>query len=276
MTIGDLYCEICTALRIGSQKPLAPSLVRLIPAARLMHVSYCKVQAECSMCHSALIRAKHDGKRQGVDETSKSYPCFWSLKSPPECTELSGMSRIKEKCLLVCPNDCPVEYGEIVWECKGILDDGTGQCQIFAERQTAHALLRLTPETLRIIDAEAWKIESGFHYQKGCGPSTFLATSIKKHLLMSNVPAIGINRTTANTIDQLPPRAKAEYLLHQMCTNGVENENEHDFLVRCKPLRPDAFRLNLSEIRTAKTKFSMNDTVVYSLPPLRVSLVNVT
>jgi hypothetical protein len=41
----------------------------------------------------------------------------------------------------VCPNGCLMEHSRIKWECSGVLDDGSGQAKLYAERDAALSLL---------------------------------------------------------------------------------------------------------------------------------------
>ena len=267
VALGALHQDICEDIRMRSQSRLAPSMVRLVRAARFLAVSYCKVHVQCSRCHSSLVRITKGDLSQlsGVSECAP-HRHFWGLPT------VKGSAH--KRCRLKCPSHCPSECFEVVWECSGLLDDGSGQCQLYAERETALALLGIEPENTITIEAGAWETEFGICFRKTSPPSIFLKHAIRDAQASLASRASGRKVTVKEVLDTLTPKARALYLLHQVCAKAPNALRELDYVIRCKPLSTDAFRLNRTEVKISDSQLMPIDTVVYSLPPLKLIMVS--
>lgn len=278
VTLGDLHTEICADIRLCSQSTLAPSMVRLIRGARFLAVAYCKVQVECSRCHKSLVRtSKLDIARLSgvvgsvqVDEQRN----FWDTQLPLNGSLPKAPDTKNEHRHLKCPSHCPIGCGEVTWECSGLLDDGTGQCKLYSEREGALALLGIDSQSARSVEDGAWETETGICYQKAMPPSSFLKQSIHEARIEVARQAKGRKVKSQEILRMLTPAARASYLLHQHCTNSPNTKRNLDFFVRCKPLSTEAFHLNRTEVETTTSQLMPTDTVVYSLPPLKLNLVS--
>jgi hypothetical protein len=264
-TLCGLHQDICTDMRMRSQSSLAPAMVRLVRAARFLGVSFCKVHAKCSRCHSNLVR---------ITNNDLSQPSGWSNAQGNIWGMPMAADSGRKRCRLRCPSHCPSEYGDVVWECSGLLDDGTGQCQLYAERETALALLEIDPEIASTIEAGAWETESGIRFQKTLPPSSFLKHAIRDARANVASRAMGREARAKDVLSILTPKARALFLLHQLCTKVPNAPREHDYVVRCKPLSTGAFRLNRTEVKTSNSALVLSDTVIYSLPPLKLVFVS--
>jgi hypothetical protein len=271
VTLGDLCTEICADIRMCSQSALAPSMTRLIRGARLLSVSYCKVQAACAICHKTLVRISERDMSDLSDVTS--LQSFWGPQLPLEGKLPTSSEKTVNRIHLKCPNHCPIRSSEIIWECSGILDDGTGQCKLYSERETAIALLGIDSQIARSIEDGAWEIETGVCYQKAMSQS-LLKQAIRDARIEISRHVEGRKPKREEIIRMLMPTARASYLLHQYCNTAPSTKQDLDYIVRCKPLSTDAFHLNRAEVETRNDQLMPMDTVVYSLPPLKLNLVS--
>lgn len=271
VTLGDLCTEICADIRTCSQSSLAPSMVRRVRGARLLSVSYCKVQAACSLCHKTLVRTSK-GDASDLSDVN-GLQSFWGPQLPQEGRVPISSANTVIRSGLKCPSHCTIRSGEIIWECSGVLDDGTGQCKLYSERETAVALLGIDSKNARSIEDGAWEIETGICYQKAMPESPFLKQAIREARI--ELTRYGERRKSKREeiMRMLMPAARASYLLHQYCINAPSVKQDLDYIVRCKPLSTDAFHLNHAEVETRNDQLMPVDTVVYSLPPLKLNLV---
>jgi hypothetical protein len=272
VTLGDLCTEICADIRMCSQSALAPSMARLIRGARFLSVSYCKVQAACSLCHKTLVRIS-DGDASDLSDVIdrvNGQQSFWGTQLPLDGS-VPEKSVIRSR--LKCPSHCPIHSSEVIWECSGILDDGTGQCKLYSERETAIALLGIDAQIARSIEDGAWETETGICYQKAMPQSSLLKQAIRDARIELSRHVKGRKLKREEIMRMLMPTARASYLLHQYCNNAPSTKHDLDYVVRCKPLSTDAFHLNRAEVETRNDQLMPVDTVVYSLPPLKLNLV---
>ena len=63
--------------------------------------------------------------------------------------------------LLVCPNGCKRKYFDVLWESGCVIDDGTGQGIIYAHRDAALLLLRMSEQDARTIERAAFYSPDG-------------------------------------------------------------------------------------------------------------------
>ncbi|KAI2503737.1 hypothetical protein MHU86_10718 [Fragilaria crotonensis] len=132
-TLCDLHQDICTDMRMRSQSSLAPAMVRLVER------------------HDFWVFpiVKSTSSVQDAIQIWFGFPrtIYLNYRVCQTHQETSGVPMAadigRKRCRLKCPSHCPSECGEVVWECSGLLDDGTGQCQLYAEREMALTLWRL-------------------------------------------------------------------------------------------------------------------------------------
>ena len=166
-----------------------------------------------------------------------------------------------------------------------MIDDGSGQAKLYAERETALSLLG---SGLRVYDIEAgaWHLEGGVMFQKAVPPKSFVKQAVLEAQALAQAE---MNRRPARTrrklIDEdiikfLTVEARAEYYMQQHCRKSSEPARSLDYYVRCKPLSKEAISLNQTSVEMAippvkdYMQASCMDVTTYSLPPLKLSLVD--
>ena len=194
---------------LGKRCYLAPSLVRKVPGARLLGISFCRAQVTCTRCFQALRQPKNAEKKHKTQhsetkenpqkswEEQKKQPSFWHCPLPipgsynraKTSGEVSNLragsvqrpSTAKERSALCCPNGCDVgASAEVKWECSGTLDDGTAQAKLYAERQAAVMLLGVNQETADCIEEGAWMHPGGcIGFSKTAPPPSHLAKAVE-------------------------------------------------------------------------------------------------
>jgi hypothetical protein len=276
-TLGDMHRAICADIRHCSQIRLAPTMVRRVRGARLLAVAYCRVQVECSRCYKPLVRRSKGGAKtlSGVVDSIQAdpQPSFWNTQIRLDGT-VAPQKDMTRQSLLRCPNHCPDNCSEVKWECSGILDDGTGQGKLYSERESALLLLGIASETVSSIEDGAWESESGIYYQKAMPPSSYIKEAIREARILVSQQRRGKRASAVEILRLLKPAARASYLLHQQCASLPRVQRNVDFFVRCKPLSTAAFHLNRTEVETTTSEAFTRESAVYSLPPLKLSLVD--
>jgi len=184
---------------------------------------------------------------------------------------------------LFCPSGCSTSFASVKWECSAIIDDGSGQAKLYAEREAA---LLLLGNGLLVNDIETGAMESpsGILFQATLPISANLMQSIKtatstvKNSEKHTIP----NKDCRLMHDFLPPNAKAEYLLQYHCRQWHQRYfHQHmDILCRCKPLSADVTAVNQSEIPVAhawisKVGIDFGSALTFTLPPLKLTLEEV-
>lgn len=257
-TLAELHWEICNALKEGDHSYLRPSLLRRIHNAKISGISFCRARAECTKCFQVL---------------SKSSSVAAEKK--------------KKKSRLSCPSGCSHLHADVKWECSAIIDDGTGQAKIYAEREAALLLLggRLD---VTAIEEGAWEMEGGVFFQPAIPASSFLMQCIKDATFTARrcIAESKLNKKKESdkedlpsTFSLLPTDAKAEYLLHQYCRQWYQfnHSRKMDLFCRCKPLSEDVTTVNQTGINIAKAmiaKVGLDycNSQTASLPPLKLTL----
>lgn len=288
-SVTELHWAVCEDLRTGSKRYVAPSLVQRIRAATFLGVNYCRAQASCTKCFQALIRHRSGKKGKCVAEEDDSQLSFWNVPLPLEKNEaITGSSvagypsrphggTCRSNSPLRCPKNCGIKHATIKWECSGVLDDGTGQAKLYAERDTAVMLLRLASQEMQLIEAGAWFLESGIVFSKTAPTKKHLQEAVQ----LAQSRAVEQHRgrkkrlQAADVLVHMPTQARAEYLLEQCCRSSGQEVWRVDFFVRCKPTGD---HLNQTEIDRVvegrKQRVRKVDTGTYSLPPLKLNLVD--
>ncbi|KAK1748027.1 pyridoxamine 5'-phosphate oxidase [Skeletonema marinoi] len=257
VSLAELHWDVCKAIRYEDSAYLKPSLLRRIHDVKILGVSFCRARVECQQCFKTLVEKRGN-------------------------TELIEGNRAEGSTLL-CPSGCSQSQSCVKWECSAIVDDGTGQAKLYAEREAALLLLG-TELDIASVESGAWYCEEGVFFQPSLPPSSSLAQSIRaasakarKHI-SSSKRKYNLGEELSSTYSLLPDNAKAEYLLQQHCRHWSHQHGQRrlDLFCRCKPLSED-LSLNGTEINVAKAmvahvglEFGMTGTA--TLPPLKLTL----
>ncbi|KAL7558664.1 hypothetical protein ACA910_010039 [Epithemia clementina (nom. ined.)] len=350
VSMGQLMAYLSLDLGSGGRANMAPSLVREIRNAFLLGISYCRVQAECHKCFSPL---KCQGAKTGKKDIKQSeasddaeIPSFWNyplplsgqaaMPAPPEkdgteeqlnseSTARSnnhpeaGESRFhapRKTSPLRCPNGHDVGvYGAVKWECSGVLDDGTGQAKLYAERDVAVLLLGLGTEQHRQclywIEQVAFLNENGVVFSKAMPLNPLLNKAVvqAKDRLRYEQRSQRSRRTVveeSHVLEHMDPILRGQYLLQRHLRLVYPNTTAVRplrYFVRCKPLSDQA-SVQQTEVRlwvpangqrySSQLKQHINTedhepaptevvaaaacyrpNFSYSLPPLKLVLVDV-
>lgn len=268
-TLAELHWDICFSLKEGDHTHLKPSLLRHIPNAKILGISFCRARVECTQCFKALT--------SGISSNNSHLPksrerSIGTVDNPP-------------KLKLSCPSGCSRSHAVVKWECSATIDDGTGQAKLYAERESA--LLLLGCFAVAEIEKGAWELETGVFFQ----PSLPMSSHLKQCLKDASTKArmkdgnlvkkrVNHNEDLKSWLSLLPADAKAEYLLHQLCRHWYQQNHSRkmDLLCRCKPLSEDVTSVNHTDIQVAKAWISSEAGLDFgnassaTLPPLKLIL----
>ncbi|KAL7486237.1 hypothetical protein ACHAW6_011825 [Cyclotella cf. meneghiniana] len=253
-TLADLHWDVCKVLSERQPSRLNPSLLRRICKAKVLGINFCRAQVECTQCFQFLVSSRSE------DGT------------------------------LLCPTGCRSEHAAVKWECSALIDDGTGQAKLYAEREAALLLLGSSLD-VAAVEEGAWMCQDGVFFQPSLPPSSYLRRSIKD----ASMEARKLNTQkrqdtdaerhgkgeTALTYDFLTPLAKAEYLLQYHCRQWYQKHHHFklDLFCRCKPLSVDVTTVNRTEIQVAKAidgfGLDFGTAQTTSLPPLKLILEDI-
>ena len=183
-----------------------------------------------------------------------------------------------------------MEHGSVKWECSALIDDGTGQAKLYAERESA---LLLLGDSLNVqtIENGARELEEGIFFQPALPASTQLMQCISHASTKARTSHVkrdtrgGIkhdrdkNEKMPSIYSLLPAAAKAEYLLQQHCRHWYQHHHQRklDLFCRCKPLSEDVTSVNHTDIQVAKALITNVEVdfvaaTTASLPPLKLIL----
>jgi hypothetical protein len=295
-TIFELFRLLCRELREPSERTKNPSMVRRISCGSFLGVTFCQVKLLCMRCRSNLVPTIPNKKqRQRYCQNEMSQPSFWHLPHPQEAPVQDHPMAVDSsvdvpihvrQSSLHCPKQCPMHHFGVMWECSGILDDGTGRATLYADGDIALTLMGMSAETIQWIERGIWSTACGqLLYKKSIPPSQHLrdrvrqASSQKKHV--------------QDPIRLLPPHLRAEYLLQRNCRSSHRSSRPLDFYVRCKPLSEKLRHLNHTTIDNffvgsvdgdgdnnddgnirSVSSIHRGETLSYTLPPLKLELVD--
>lgn len=215
---------------------------------------------------------------------SKSAPK--EKKSPTSPTKASVRRTVRSN--LRCPNECPIDVAAIKWEISGIIDDGTGQAKLHAEREAALALLGEGLDVKSVEDG-AWTVEGGITYQKSVPPRSFIRNAIREAQMAAQAlaretshPAKKRKVGPQDVLSLLTPEAKGDYTLQRYCRFSNNPMRSMDVVCRCKPIPDKAGDRELNrtdvEVTTARCEEGQaavtTDAITYTLPPLKLNLVD--
>ncbi len=288
-TLSDIFMVVCKTIRNGDPCTLSPSLVRRITGANFLGIAYCSAECKCTRCFESLVDTMPEEKMNERDAINDVWEqSFWHLPAPGSLAFLNGQEKANhsensrpsrfsfdiEKSSLRCPNNCALDQYTVHWECSGILDDGTGQAKMYADREVALALLSFPESTIYEIEKGLWESRSGcICFTKSIPPTSELRERVK--LAMSKAMQTG-----TNALKFLPPTVRAEYLMYHHCRTSAQASRKLDYFVRCKPLSDDVSYLNHTGVESFETSTagrklrSWTEVSTYSLPPLKLQLVD--
>ncbi|CAJ1958562.1 unnamed protein product [Cylindrotheca closterium] len=296
--VSTLFSQLCLSLRGKDTNhiPLAPSLVRQISHASFLGVLFCQVQCVCSKCFKPLEATRIDKHKKRRKEESLEEQSFWHLPHPNRSLELDVWNNETNldrpfpipqpkiaKHIRDSPLKCPSGHSsvsfEVRWECSGIVDDGTGQAKLYAERDAALTLLGMDAFTIKNIEEGIWSIPSGtIQFQKSVPPPEFLRAKVMHSVIQNR------RCKRKNPLSLLEPSFRAEYLLHHHCRSSPQPRRPLDYFVRCKPLSDQIPHLHHTMVESSVVTRSVNgsreyalaiqDVATYSLPPLKLVLVD--
>eukprot|EP00980_Cylindrotheca_fusiformis_P013311 scaffold3389_cov119-Cylindrotheca_fusiformis.AAC.3 len=267
VALSDLFRLLCCSLRNDGSDGISPSLVYHLSNSQFLGVVFCQVQCICLTCFEPL-KDPRPAKMKDTDEDADEVS-FWHLPAPgePEAIPASTIPRHILESKLRCPNQHPPEAYQVLWECSGVLDDGTGQAKLYAERDAALTLLGMNASTIETIEKAIWSTSSGtICFNKSIPPPL----SLKKRIQ-------GVQHLT-DPLSRLPPRVRAEYLLQHHCRSSDAPQQPSDYFVRCKPLSDEIKHLNHTMAESSFVRDAAlvsQEVATYSLPPLKLVLVDV-
>jgi hypothetical protein len=283
--LTDLFHCVCHDLRSETQTQLAPSLVRQVIGARFLGVSFCEAKCTCTRCYQQLVDARN---KKNAPKTQYEQS-FWHVPLPllngantnPTSNSNFGQVRGRSELpfhvrnsTLRCPKGCPLECSTVKWECSGILDDGTGQAKLYAERDAALTLLGMSAEVIGWIEQGAWSKATGvIRFQKSIPPPQYIQQAVRTALSRTK------KGRSQDALQFLSPDVRADYLLQYHCRSSPQPQRKLDYLFRCKPLADSARHLNQTHadafFPADGTGFvSRGEAPTYSLPPLKLHLVD--
>jgi hypothetical protein len=277
-TLSQLFGDSCHSLQHRSHA-LLPSLVREIRGATLT-LSFCKAWVECTKCFTSLVDrgGRHHATNTGSNDTAA--PSFWHNPLPipnsiimaerPQPTERPIIRQSTTR--LCCPNKCSLNDAAIRWECSGVLDDGTGQAKLYADREAALMILGMSRTLVEQIEQGAWLNPGGIIYSKGIVPNLRMdvlqaqESARKRHTVLEERHVLACMTLTTRAI----------YLL-QRHLRQRDRRSDLVYYVRAKPLS-DKVTLNQTNVEASCEGYNggvaKRDVATYSLPPLKLDLVD--
>ena len=287
-TLSGLFQLIFQHLQKPGQAPLNPSLVWRVSSAHFLGVSFCQAQCYCMKCCCALLDPRQNVSRKNgvrsafndIDEVS-----FWHLPHPNEDpfgnqyfnksnNQCNEPPHIRES-TVSCPNNCPIGFFGVKWECSGMIDDGSGQATLYADGDAALTLLGMSADDIRWIEEAIWSVPGGrLIFKKSVPPSRELRDVVGK--------IIAKNSNVADPIKLLPIRFRGEHILETHCRSSNRPKRPLDYYVRCKPLSENARYLNHTAIDSFFSEdishegdsIFQGEVATYTLPPLKLELVD--
>jgi hypothetical protein len=282
--LNDLFQDLSSDLKSESKTKLAPSRVRRLVGSKILGIQSCSVQRLCGRCLKPVTWTRK--RTRNENDYSDDEPSFWHNPLPMSLNGMEVRGQFSGTVKLVvgkipghvspdslrCPEGCSPESFFIKWSISTIVDDGTGQANLYAEREAALTLLGMTPERIQYIEDGVWGMESGLlHFQRSQPPSTRLQSAVAK--------ALAGRGGKKNILSRLSREMRAAYLLEHHCRYSRDPHRKLDYLVRCKSLGDKARLLNRTEMETFYSNSSDGfvarvDTSSYTLPPLKLQLVD--
>ena len=256
-TLAQIHWEICAVLREGCSSHLRPSLVRRIPRAKILGITFCRAHIECASC----FRVLNTSCRVCPNGCSRSHATVkWEVSATID--DGTGQAKLyadRDAALLVLGNDLDsrtVERGAWLTN-EGIIYQPSLPASTRLLQSIKEATLRVRRELT----------ESRPSRRESKSSETRADTSSVK------------TSTKRNVFQMLPDDGKAEYLLQQHCRHWYQNhcDRKLDLFVRCKPLSEHATTVNRAEIQVAQAVSAHNSlefglSASATLPPLKLKL----
>jgi hypothetical protein len=252
--LASLHWEICQVLKEKQPFHLRPSLLRRIDNAKILGISFSRARVECTKCFEFLTTSHSEEKT------------------------------------LTCPSGCSSLHAAVKWESSVLIDDGTGQSKVYAEREAALLLLGSSLD-VAAVEEGAWMCQDGVFFQPSLPLSSYLQRCIKDASIKArreHVQRMSSSKDKRRRKGQqvsmysfLDPMAKAEYALHHHCRQWYQTHGhlQIDLFCRCKPLSTDATTVNQTEIQVAKAidgyGLDFGPVQTFTLPPLKLILEDV-
>ena len=313
-SFSQLNWDICRDLKEGENISIAPSLARRVTGAQILNINFCRARAQCSQCFASLLDMgggrkvdDHGGVVGSVKvSNASSHPgetdSFWHIPMHPghdpagflKSSENPNHSKtrtarkavnLSRPNTLRCPSNCSSDFAVIKWECSGIVDDGTGQATVYAERDAALALIGSSLDVSCVEDG-AWLVEDGITFQRSIPPRSFLHNAVQEarmtaYQLARDKPKGKRKIREVDVIKLLTKEAQAEYTLQRHFRLQYRLKPSMDMIFRCKPVYFDNADLlrnteaNVTSARCEQRDEAISSTAVtYSLPPLKLNLVD--
>ena len=185
---------------------------------------------------------------------------------------------------LCCPNGCPLSQASVFWECSGVIDDGSGQAKLYAEREAAKLLLGKSLD-VSMVEEGAWYSKEGVWFNYAVPPSPEIRAAVREALLMKDqlVREDRSRRFSESDVLQLmTPVDRAQYTLYKHCRESNEPLRRMQFLCRCKSFLPDsASPLGRSKIEVMSNEHIgfggrplLNEVATFTLPTLKLQLID--
>ena len=273
--------------------PSQSSLVWRINQAQLLHLTYCRARIECTNCFGFLIRNKEVPEQNINEKLQNNEPqTFWHIPLPINSSNKDKKLRILKAPMaekvdldsdpsnnfsrtLCCALNCGLQHARVKWECSGVLDDGTGQAKIYADREGAVKLLGKGLD-IETVERGAWENEEGIVFQKCVPPGSCLKDIVDR---TRRARWIDASPSSLCGIKSLSIQARAEYQLQRYCRNSQIIQEKMTFLCRYKALPEYVNNLNqtrfdLISSRDLNGKGLTEETLTYTLPPIRLGLVD--
>jgi hypothetical protein len=156
-TLAELHWDIYTSLKEGDNSHLKPSLLKCIHNTKALGISFCRAWMECMHCFESLT--------SGCPSKSPN--------SHHNITPISALEKSPVVTVLFCPSGCSCSYDAVKWECSALIDDGTGQARIYADRESALLLLGDSLD-MKAIEKDAWELYEGVFFQPALPASSYL------------------------------------------------------------------------------------------------------
>jgi hypothetical protein len=240
----------------------------------------------CSQSDNSIIIESSTETREDEGETDIPHKPKNSVKSRVDTASLAPYGS-----KLRCPSGCHISHAAIKWECSGVIDDGTGQAKLMADRNVVLTLLGSGLD-VKSIEEGAWHSDSGIMFLKSVPPRSYVKTAVREaqslaqELARASGSKKGIRITEADVFKLLTVSARAEFMLQRHCRDSKEPFRVLDFLCRCKPIADNAYGLNQNEVEVTiarkdqdglpseESEAVKSDVATYSLPPLKLNLVD--
>jgi hypothetical protein len=209
---GTHFITISDILRLKINQvhlPLQRLAVFRLTNVHVLHISFCKVQAECSRCFNRYARFSdaNENQHDQSSDLSKSVSC-----------------RLQ----------CGTKFTSINWQCSCIIDDGTGIAQLYADKDICLKLIAKGVDVSLIEDC-SW--QEPFIYYNSSPINPYLRDALNESHARMRTQIFERGR---NILDDWSKRARAEYEFYRLCRYSNKTMVTMDFF--CRPIESSLFR----------------------------------